>query len=386
MNNSKKIKIIILADQVPSYTWDFLNKLSQFEDLDCEVWHSDKKNKISLAKQNYLFNIKYLKHIKLKYFKKYLLFQFIFSVIKATSPDVILVDPGLNIISSLILLYFKKDKRIKIIPQTHGYDRNYTNKNSLFYKVKERIRLKIAKKYDAFLFYNQEGYNYYLNNKFNPEKMFVFNNTLDTEKLFNIYNGISEIEIQDFRRSYNFGEEDKVVCFLSRLYKEKRVEDLLLAIHILQDDDDKLGLFIIGDGSTKKKLIRLSLELKLKKTYFLGDLRDDKKLGIILKSSYLMVNPGLVGLSIVHSFAFGLPFICEDLPIHSPEIIYLKNGINGFKTEPTPIGLKNKMQLLISDEKMRNEFSRNALEIYNEASITNMIMKYRSAIDCVLDV
>ena len=42
--------------------------------------------------------------------------------------------------------------------------------------------------------------------------------------------------------------------------------------------------------------------------------------------------PGLVGLAIVDSFVTGTPIVTTDLPIHSPEIAYLINGVNGLMT------------------------------------------------------
>jgi len=43
----------------------------------------------------------------------------------------------------------------------------------------------------------------------------------------------------------------------------------------------------------------------------------------------LMVLPSLVGLAIVHGFAFGLPLHTTDSPGHGPELAYLsdKNGV-----------------------------------------------------------
>ena len=42
-----------------------------------------------------------------------------------------------------------------------------------------------------------------------------------------------------------------------------------------------------------------------------------------------MVIPALVGLAIVHGFAFGLPLYTTDSPGHGPELAYLsdKNGV-----------------------------------------------------------
>jgi glycosyltransferase involved in cell wall biosynthesis len=46
----------------------------------------------------------------------------------------------------------------------------------------------------------------------------------------------------------------------------------------------------------------------------------------------LMLNPGLVGLGILDSFACGVPMLTTDCGIHSPEIAYLNNGRNGIMT------------------------------------------------------
>ena len=39
--------------------------------------------------------------------------------------------------------------------------------------------------------------------------------------------------------------------------------------------------------------------------------------------------PGLVGLAVVDSFAAGCPLVTVDLDLHSPEIEYLRDGVNG---------------------------------------------------------
>ena len=46
-----------------------------------------------------------------------------------------------------------------------------------------------------------------------------------------------------------------------------------------------------------------------------------------------MINPGLVGLSIIDSFAAGIPIITTTSKIHSPEISYLQHNYNGLILE-----------------------------------------------------
>ena len=49
----------------------------------------------------------------------------------------------------------------------------------------------------------------------------------------------------------------------------------------------------------------------------------------------LILNPGMVGLNIIESFATAVPMVTTDCRIHSPEIVYLENGRNGIMTDNT---------------------------------------------------
>jgi glycosyltransferase involved in cell wall biosynthesis len=48
----------------------------------------------------------------------------------------------------------------------------------------------------------------------------------------------------------------------------------------------------------------------------------------------VLLNPGVVGLVINDAMALGLPTITTNYPTHSPEIDYLRDGINGVITSP----------------------------------------------------
>jgi glycosyltransferase involved in cell wall biosynthesis len=84
--------------------------------------------------------------------------------------------------------------------------------------------------------------------------------------------------------------------------------------------------------------------------------------------------PGGVGLAINHAFFHGMPILIEDVN-HSPEAYYLKPGENGFifnKGDATD--LAKKIRLLLTNEELYAEFSKNALETTTtgEASFSNM--------------
>ena len=95
--------------------------------------------------------------------------------------------------------------------------------------------------------------------------------------------------------------------------------------------------------------------------------------------------PGDVGLGLNQAFFWGLPVVTEDIPFKSPEINYLKNGINGYIVPDNDLEeLKNKILLLLNDESKRMAFSENARnEILKNASVYNMFLGFKQCIDSV---
>ena len=55
----------------------------------------------------------------------------------------------------------------------------------------------------------------------------------------------------------------------------------------------------------------------------------EKRSRLLVSLGRVLLMPGLVGLVVLNSFAYGLPMVTTDLPYHSPEIDYLIDGENG---------------------------------------------------------
>ena len=70
-----------------------------------------------------------------------------------------------------------------------------------------------------------------------------------------------------------------------------------------------------------------------------------------LAQADVFLNPGMTGLSILDAFSVGIPFATTNCGIHSPEIAYLKNGVNGIMSEPTESAFATAvLELLQSDD------------------------------------
>ena len=95
--------------------------------------------------------------------------------------------------------------------------------------------------------------------------------------------------------------------------------------------------------------------------------------------------PGLVGLGILDSFALGVPLITTDIPVHSPEIDYLENEINGIMTKHDVVEYANAVVHLLSDQDKYQSIKSSALLSSEEYTIENMVNNFYNGILAALE-
>jgi glycosyltransferase involved in cell wall biosynthesis len=186
----------------------------------------------------------------------------------------------------------------------------------------------MTKRADGLITYTVRGAEYWRQQGLPKGRVIPYYNTIDVEGLRKAGADITKQQLMEL--SHKLGLEGKrVLLFSGRLYAEKQVDFLLRAFAILKKTYPGVALLIIGDGEERSKLERLATQLDLQDAHFLGEIVDPKATAAYFSLADLMVIPALVGLAIVHGFAFGLPLITTDVPGHGPEIEYLSvnNGI-----------------------------------------------------------
>ena len=160
---------------------------------------------------------------------------------------------------------------------------------------------------------------------------------------------------------------------MGRIQKRKRVFDLIDAFRSLRLDS--AGLIIVGPDEDK-----VLNHVNDSNIYKIGPIYGDESL-VLLSLSDIFCIPGHVGLSIVDAFWCGLPVVTENV-IHAPEIMYLKDGENGFMVAAGNIPqLAQKLETLLLDDELRGRFSRAARkEIMSNGHIDKMCEGFREAL------
>ena len=86
--------------------------------------------------------------------------------------------------------------------------------------------------------------------------------------------------------------------------------------------------------------------------------------------------PGLVGLGILDSFALAVPLVTTDIPIHSPEIEYLENHVNGVMTRHDVNEYANVVVSLLADEHKYQLLKSAALLSSEKYSVEDMVENF----------
>ena len=148
-----------------------------------------------------------------------------------------------------------------------------------------------------------------------PSKAFFANNTLDNIAINKCYS----FHIKDLGKP--------TLLFIGRLIPNKQIELLLHYHQRLKNILPELKLLIIGDGP-EAPIVQKALKSDLSIQWF-GALSDEGEISPIMQKANAVINLGASGLSVMHSFAYGKPYIAIENPQNGPECWYLRSGYNG---------------------------------------------------------
>jgi len=232
----------------------------------------------------------------------------------------------------------------------HGYNHQASVRSSVVTSAKEAVKRFMTRRANGLITYTAGGAEYWRQQGMPEDRVIPYYNTIDVEGLRKIRAEITEEQLACLRQTLAV-EGKRVLLFSGRLYAEKKVDFLLRAFAILKQTFPRVALLIIGDGEERAELEKLAKHLELNDVHFLGERVDPRETAAYFLLADLMVIPGLVGLAIVHGFAFGLPLVTTRHDFHSPEIEYL-SADNGIMTSPDPVNYALAIHSILSSKRV----------------------------------
>lgn len=354
-----KIKnVLIIQKNIPHYRIDFFNSLSKYNGINLNVYSLNNEKLLSSDITKYDFKFKKISRIKFLMFSYYL-----FKIPKNfKKDDVVIVVGNIRHIHNYILFLFCKIKKIKIFWWGIW---NMPGRDNLISK----IRKKIASLFDHIIVYSDIEKNNALEDLIDFRKISSFNNSIKV--------------------NYNYSKKIKKnlifkLLYVGRLTKKPKLELAIKAIYNLNIKNYKIRLNIVGDGPEKNKLKKLVKDYKLQNFIFLhGAIYDERDLKKFFLNSDFFIYPGAIGLSIFHSFGYGLPVIThDDNKNQAPEFYLFKNKFNGISFKNNDIeDLIDKIEIIINNYNDYIYLKDNALKtVYEDFTFEDSVKNFKNSI------
>jgi glycosyltransferase involved in cell wall biosynthesis len=178
--------------------------------------------------------------------------------------------------------------------------------------------------------------------------------TLGLKRLFIIPEGVNFEPLSHVPHKSSY----PVIVYSGRLKKAKRPIHALKAFEEVKAKFSDAELWIIGDGPIRRELEKVSY----RGVKFYGALDNFERRNLI-EQSWVLVHPGVRegwGLNVIEANALGVPTVAYSVPGLRDSV---QDNITGFLVKSGDIqAVTEKLLILLTDEKLRELFSKNALD------------------------
>lgn len=294
----------------------------------------------------------------------------------ANADLVIVVNANRNLINLPLMLLSKLHlKRVAF----WGHGANHQRVGSSLSEVLKRF---LVTQPDWWFAYTAHTAEYLTTVGFDPRRITTINNAIDTSDFSSQVGTVSFDQIVSMRERLDLRETHRVGLYCGSLYPEKRLPFLLKAAELVAKEIPDFKLLIIGSG-VEEMLVQEACN-RYDFVRYAGPLFGIDK-AICYRIAEMVLNPGLVGLGVLDSFAAGLPFITLTDSLHSPEISYINDGENGLLVSGNEVAYAKAIIGLMEGGECWDLLCRGATKSGEKYTINNMVENCRNGILACLD-
>jgi glycosyltransferase involved in cell wall biosynthesis len=208
------------------------------------------------------------------------------------------------------------------------------------------------------------------------ERTTVVQNTIDTRELEGSLAAIGAESIELARVRLGL-KGTRVGLFCGGMYPEKQLPFLVKACERIRELLPDFEVILVGNGPDSS-IVEQACARNPWMHYVGAAFGKDRALYFALGDILMM--PGLVGLAIIDSFAACLPMFTTNIPIHSPEIGYLRNGENGWMTEHSVEAYAQAIVHYFEDPALQSKLRDGCKQSAKIYTLENMVSNFTNGI------
>jgi glycosyltransferase involved in cell wall biosynthesis len=288
--------------------------------------------------------------------------------------DLIIIGQENGIVSNYIIQFFFRFKTQKIAFFGHGRNFQSPNRNS----SAEKWKAFWATKVDWWFAYTDETRKHVESLGFPPERITVFNNSIDTLQLQEQFSSITIAEKTALRLELGISSEN-VAVYVGGIYHEKRVRFMIESAKLVRAKVSDFHFLIIGGGVEQNLFEAAAKEFDW--IHYVGP-KFEREKAAYMSLSKIFYMPGLVGLGVLDAFVFGTPIVTTAYPLHSPEFAYIENGSNGVVVDnwESPEAYADAVAEVLTDKNLHEKLVRGAKLSLSNFSIENMARRFAEGV------
>lgn len=364
--------VVFVTHFITHYRVSFFEKLSKVDDVKLTVISGTRKRDDGRPAIDSTLSLPFanvcVKSWKIKLHPFTIGYQSgVLGVLKKCKPDTVIIGGAGGTISNWFIAIWSKLKAKRLIMWTCCWEPQ--RKDSIAYAIKKKLLRVYYNIPDFVLVYSSKDEQSLKELGIKPDKIRICYNGIETDHMIkneSIVRG-KAVELRAKEKS------TKRILFLyvGGMLQEKRVDLLLHAFKNLPQD--KVSLWLIGDGPAMREYQNLSQELSLKNVKFWG--RIIENIDQFFAAADFFVLPGVGGLALNQAMFWEVPCIVseadgteEDLVIH---------GATGYRFQKDSLeSLTSCLQMaLYTKSEERQEMGRRARKLILERSNVNEMVR-----------
>ena len=288
--------------------------------------------------------------------------------------DLVVVMQESRILSNYPLLFGRYWNKRKVAYWGHG--RNFQSDNPEC--LREKWKSKLTGSVDWWFAYTDMTRGILLADGYPAERITVLDNAIDNESFQRDLEAITTDQLDGLRAEISADVDAPIGLYCGSLYPDKRLDYLIAAADRIQQAIPEFRLVVIGDGPSAREIETAAANHPW--LHWVGVRKGQEKAAYFRLAS-IVLNPGLVGLHVLDSFCAGVPMMTTPDAKHSPEIAYLKDGVNGLVVAGSPENYATSVINLLNDRDNLERIKQAALQDAQRYTLDNMVNRFADGIE-----
>lgn len=357
----KVLRVAVVTNVLPHYNGPFYQRLIERDDLAVEVFCQASIPGMNLE----LVHDRFRDHVTIvpawSLEREQLGWQRLPWSRLLRSFDVLFVTANPHVVSNVVLTIMARllGRRVVIWGQAHSIGAN---------PVTESLRHFWWRCFDNILVYTDHEARWLKSRGFDRQHVLGMNNGLDQREIDAAGAEWDEPRLTEWREEQGLTGRTQVLS-CARLVPKNRFETWLAAMPAVIARFPDLMWCVIGDGGERQALEERSRQLGVAAhVRWLGTIVEQRELAPWFGSSRLLVNPGGIGLTLLHAFGYGLPVVTHgDAARHGPEFAAFVPGETGRLYRWGDVeSLADVVCQCLADEPARRRMGERALRVARE--------------------